>query len=74
MRMKKGCDDSPMGSDYLLVLGIILLCNFKTAIFGILCIIAACMIKKKKRVFISKTASASIREAISSKQMLRFFI
>ena len=50
MRMKKGCDDSPMGSDYLLVLGIILLCNFKTAIFGILCIIAACMIKKKKTI------------------------
>lgn len=39
-----------MGSDYLLVIGILLLCNFKTMIFGILCIAGACVVKKRKTI------------------------
>lgn len=39
-----------MGSDYLLVLGVILLCNFKTLLLGILCIVGACLFKKRKTI------------------------
>lgn len=39
-----------MGSDYLLAIGVILLCNLKTFLLGILCIGGACLLRKRRTI------------------------
>ncbi len=46
----EGCDKNNMGSDYLFVIGIILLFQSKTIWIGILYILGACINRKRKTI------------------------